>query len=510
MTAEPDAVAKLETGLPGLDDVTLGGLPRGRSTLVSGTSGTGKTVFAVQFLAAGIDEYGQNGVFVTCEETPGEIRRNAAGFGFDLTRWEEQGRWAFVDASPDSDDISHEAGRYDLDGLLARVEYAITRAGADRVAIDSLGSLVMRFKDAATIRAQLYRIFSHLKSLGVTVVVTAERSGEDGSVARFGVEEYVADNVIVLRNNAEYRTRRRTVEVLKFRGTDHLKGEWPFAILAGGGFQVVPHNARTPQAPTSAERVTIGQSELDVMLGGGVFRGSMVLVSGAPGTGKTLLVNHFASGAAQAGERCLLVAFEEGHDQLVRNASHWGIDFRSLESNDRLRIHCGHPDAVGTEEQLIRISNLVDEFHPDRVVVDGLSAIASSGGEQASYDFVMGLTTLVKQRGLICLLTSSTTSLLGGGSITESRASTLADVIILLRYVEICGAVARSIAALKARGSAHDRDLREFKIDGRGMHIGEVFSNVTGILSGRLTVITDDELARTHGVLEEMPESHSG
>lgn len=497
-------VPRLETGLSGLDAITRGGLPQARSTLVTGTAGTGKTVLAVQFLAQGISTFRQNGVFVTCEEAPEDIRRNSSGLGFDISAWEKEGRWRFVDASPDPDQPARVTGRYDLEGLLARVEHACGLVKASRVSVDSIGSLLGRLDDGDVMRLELHRVFAHLKSLGVTVVITAERRLENGPVARYGVEEFVADNVMVLRNNHEHRSRRRTMEILKMRGADHMAGEWPFAISPGRGLQVVPHEARESGRKVSNQRVTIGQPQLDEMMGGGVYRGSTTLVSGAPGTGKTLLVSHFAGAGSAPQERCLLVAFEEGREQLVRNASGWGLDFEDLESRGRLCIHCSHPDAAGPEQQLIDIRNLLEEFRPTRLVVDGLTAMENVAGEQGKYDFMMGITAMIRHRDLACLLTSSTPALLGGQSITECRASTLADAIILLRYAEVCGAIARSITVLKVRGSDHDSSLRELKIDDGGMHIGQAFSNVSGVLSGSITVVTDDELARTQGVLDEL------
>ncbi|MBV8063869.1 MAG: circadian clock protein KaiC, partial [Nevskia sp.] len=336
------AMQKLQTGIPGLDLVARGGLPQGRTTLVAGTAGSAKTVFAAQFLAAGILQFEEAGVFVTFEEYPEDIRKNMAGFGWDIPRWEQEGRWAFVDASARPEDEHVVAGAYDLDALMARVDAAIRRVGARRVSLDSVSAILTRF-EPDLIRGELFRIGAALKAAGVTVVMTAERTEDYGAIARFGVEEFVADNVIILRNVLEDEKRRRTLEILKFRGTDHQKGEYPFTIQPDEGLILIPLSAMELKQSSSSVRITSGSAELDRMCGGGFFRDSIILVSGATGTGKTLTVTEFLAGGVAAGERCLLFAFEESRDQLFRNAIGWGVNFEKMESEGKLKVVCEYP-----------------------------------------------------------------------------------------------------------------------------------------------------------------------
>jgi circadian clock protein KaiC len=272
-TKHTQAVQKLTTGITGLDLITQGGLPRGRATLLSGTAGSAKTVFAAQFLAAGIAS-GQKGVFVTFEESVDDIRRNMLGFSWDIRRWEEEGRWGFVDGSPRVGDEPVVAGSYDLGALLARIENAVRKISADRVSLDSLGGIFTQFTDASTVRNELLRVGQALKQMGVTSVITAERTEEFGDIARFGVEEFVADNVIVLRNVLDQEKRRRTMEVLKLRGTGHQKGEYPFTVTPAEGIVVIPLSAIELKQRSSSVRITSGSAELDRMCGGGFFRDS--------------------------------------------------------------------------------------------------------------------------------------------------------------------------------------------------------------------------------------------
>ncbi len=479
-------VCKLATGIAGFDLVAEGGLPCGRTTLVSGTAGSGKTVFAAQFLAEGIMQANEGGVFVTFEESPEDIRRNIASLGWDVHTWECEGRWAFVDAAPQINEESLVVGSYDLGALLARIESAIGRIGARRVALDSLGAIFNRFQDAAIVRSELFRIASALKQLGVTAVMTAERTQEYGPITRYGVEEFVADNVIVLRNVLEEEKRRRTLEILKFRGTGHHKGEFPFTVIPGEGIVIIPLSSLELKQKSSNVRITSGSAQLDRMCGGGFFRDSIVLVSGATGTGKTLLTTEFIAGGVDSGERCLLFAFEESREQLFRNAIGWGRDFERMERDGQLKVVCEYPEVAGMEDHLINLKSVIDQFKPNRVAVDSLSALERISTVKGFREFVIGLTSFIKHQEIAGLFTATTPTLMGGASVTETHISTITDSIILLRYVELYGEMRRGITVLKMRGSMHDKDIREFTIDDNGMHVGRPFRNLAGILSGNL------------------------
>jgi len=477
-------VEKVPTGIPSFDVISKGGLPKHRTTLVSGTAGSGKTVLAMQFLAAGIQSFGESGVFVTFEESAPDIRANMRGFGWDLDAWEREGRLAFVDASPDPEVETVESGTFDLGALLARIEHAVKKVGATRVAVDSLGAVFSQFSDESIVRRELFRIASALKSLRVTAVLTAERLEEYGAIARFGVEEFIADNVAVLRNVLDGEVRRRTIEILKFRGTDHAKGEYPFTLMAGVGAVVIPLSAIELRQHSSTVRISSGDAELDAMCGGGFFRDSIILVSGATGTGKTLTVTQFLAGGAKVGERGLLLAFEESREQLIRNAHGWGVDFEAMERDGLLKVVCDYPEVAGLEEWLLVVQRVIAEFKPQRVALDSLSALERVGSIKAFREFVIGVTSFIKQQEITGLFTATTATLMGGTSITEAHISTLTDSIILLRYVEMFGEMKRGLTVLKMRGSIHDKGIREFTIDASGMHLGRRFRNVTGILSG--------------------------
>lgn len=486
-------IGKLATGIPSFDIIAKGGLPINRTTLLAGTAGSGKTVFAVQFIAAGIAR-GEPGVFVTFEESADDIRKNMRSFGWDLAQWEAEGKLAFVDASPDPHIEMVEAGAFDLGALLIRVQNAARKVKATRVSVDSLGAVFSQFSDQSTVRRELFRIAWALKSLGVTALLTAERTLDYGPVARFGVEEFIADNVMIVRNVLDDETRRRTIEILKFRGTDHQKGEYPFTIVPGQGLIVIPLSAIQLKQKSSDLRISSGSVELDKMCGGGFFRDSIILVSGATGTGKTLTVTQFLKGGADAGERCLLLAFEESREQLFRNARGWGVSFEQMEREGTLRLVCDYPEVSTLEDWLLSIQSTIEEFRPTRVALDSLSALERMGTPRAFREFVIGLTSFIKHQEITGLFTSTTPTLMGGTSITEGHISTLTDSIILLRYVEMFGDMRRGLTVLKMRGSAHDKGIREFTIDKNGMHLGRPFRNVTGILAGTPVHVSPSDL----------------
>ena len=477
-------VTKQPTGIPGFDAIAAGGLPAGRTTLVAGTPGAAKTVLAAQFLAEAIRAEGRPGVFVTCEESPEDLRANLTAFGWPLAEWEAAGLWTFVDVSPEPDAEAEQAGDYDLGALVARIRHAAERTGAARLAIDSLGAMFSRFPDVQRVRWDLFRIAAELKALGVTAVMTAEREAEYGAVARHGVEEFVADNVVILRNVLEAETRRRTVEILKFRGSSHQKGEYPFTIRPDGGIVVIPLSAMELTQRSSDVRTTSGNGELDRMCGGGVFRDSILLTSGATGTGKTLMATEFTAGGLAHGERCLFFAFEESRDQLLRNARGWDVDFEPAEARGDLQVRCEYPEAAGLEDHLVRIKEAIDTFRPQRVALDSLTALERVATPRGFREFVIGLTSYIKDQEIAGLFTASTPSLMGGASVTEAHISTLTDSIIVLRYVEMGGQVHRGLTVLKMRGTSHEKDIRQFTIDGGGMHIGEPFRGTEGILEG--------------------------
>ncbi len=504
----PLSVPKIPTEIDGFDLIANGGLPQGRVTLISGTSGSAKTVFAAQFLAAGIVRAGDGGVFVTFEETPDDIRRNMRGFGWDIARWEDEGRWVFVDASPQPGQRLEFSGGYDLAPLLARIEHAVRKVSAKRISLDSLGGIFAQLEDHAMIRHELFRITTALKNIGLTAIVTAERLEEHGPVSRYGVEEFVSDNVIILRNSLQGEVRRRTVEILKFRGTTHQKGEWPLTIVPNQGIVVIPLSALELKQKSSATRITSGNEELDAMCGGGFFRDSVILVSGPTGTGKTLLTTEFLAAGAKAGERCLLFAFEESREQLFRNAHGWGIDFSSMAQAGLLRVFCEYPEAASIEDHLIRIKKEIEEFNPDRVAIDSFSALERVASDKSFREFVIGLTSFIKHREIPGLYTSTTSTILGGTSITETHISTITDSIILLRYVEKMGQMRRGLAVLKMRGSHHDKDIREFTIDENGLHIHQPFRTVFGIMSGNFRHVTFGELKDMEDPLMDGTGSH--
>ena len=477
------SVPKLPTGIPGFDHVTMGGLPLGRTTVVAGPAGSAKTVFGGQFLAEGV-RVNQGGVFVTFEEPADDLRTNLMTLGWDVVGWEEADQWRFVDASPvqGTDDVG--ANDYNFQGLLARIGHAMDQVAAERVVLDSVGAIFAHEADANVVRNELRRLLLELRRLDVTVVMTAEQTGDGASLGRFGIEDFLADNVVILRNALEDEKRRRTVEVLKMRGAMHRKGEYPFTVLPGQGMVVIPLSIVALTQRSTDQRLRSGNDALDEMTDGGFFRDSVVLASGATGTGKTLMVTEFMAQGCEEGERCLLLAFEESRDQIFRNASGWGRDFEKYEKQGLLKLHATYPEIASLEDHLVEIKDAIEEFRPQRLAIDSLSALERIGTVKGFREFIIGLTSFVKAEQVAALFTATTTALMGGSSITEGHISTLTDSIILLRYIEMNGEVRRGIAVLKMRGSTHDRRIREFRIDGSGMHIGDGFSGVSGILSG--------------------------
>lgn len=501
------AVGKLETGIPGFDLVAEGGVPEGRTTLVVGGAGAGKTIFGLQYLIEGIRQFDQNGVFVTFEESPENIIRNAASLGWDLQGYIEQGRAVIVDLSPSAGEEVVEAGVFDLTPIVVRVENAIRKSNAQRVVLDSLGAIFGQFGDAHLIRRELFRVADSMRMQKVTSILTAEQAGGDDSLARYGIEEFVADNVVILRNEMNQEKRRRTLEVLKFRGASHQRGGYPFTINGEDGLVVIPLSSIELTQRSSNTRISSGNLKLDEMCNGGVFRDSIILVSGCTGTGKTLMVCEFLKVAKESGERCMLFAFEESREQLIRNAASWGVDFEKAEQEGTLRIVCRYPEVMSLEDHLILIKREVEAFKPTRVAIDSMSALERVSGGRAFREFIIGVTSYLKSREVATIITNTTDELMGGRSVTETHISTITDSIILLRYVELQGVMRRGIMVLKMRGSWHDKSIREYEVSSRGMEIKEPFRGVSGILNGQFSYTFEGEKNNLEGMFSTDGES---
>lgn len=498
----PLGVQKIRTMIEGFDDISHGGLPIGRTTLVSGTSGTGKTLLAVQFLYNGISQFDEAGVFVTFEESPTDIIKNASSFAWDLQKLISEGKLFILDASPDPEG-QEVVGNFDLSALIERIQYAIRKYKAKRVSIDSITAIFQQYDAASVVRREIFRLVARLKQIGVTTVMTTERIEEYGPVARFGVEEFVSDNVVIVRNVLEGERRRRTMEILKLRGTTHMKGEYPFTIT-NQGINIFPLGAMRLTQRSSNVRVSSGVKTLDTMCGGGFFRDSIILATGATGTGKTLLVSKFIQEACLRDERAILFAYEESRAQLSRNAYSWGIDFEEMEQKGLLKILCTYPESAGLEDHLQIIKSEIAEFKPTRIAIDSLSALARGVSNNAFRQFVIGVTGYAKQEEITGFFTNTTDQFMGSNSITDSHISTITDTILMLQYVEIRGDMARAINVFKMRGSWHDTGIREYTISAAGPEIRDSFRNYEGIISGSPTRIEIDEKSELSRIVQNV------
>lgn len=492
-----NGIPKIRTGIEGFDDISHGGLPLHRTTLMSGTSGTGKTLFCIQFIYNGIVSFNEPGIFITFEEAPVDIIRNAASFGWDLQALIDQGKLFILDASPDPEGYD-VAGDFDLSALIERAQYAIKKYKAKRVGIDTVTAVFQQYDAVGVVRRELFRLAARLKQLDVTTVMTTERIEEYGPIARFGVEEFVSDNVVILRNVLENEKRRRTVEILKLRGTTHMKGEYPFTMTFEG-INIFPLGAMQLTQRSSNVRVSSGVATLDEMCGGGFFKDSIILVTGATGTGKTSLVCKFLEEGYRVGDRSILFAYEESRAQLSRNASSWGMDLEQMERDGLLKIICAYPESAGLEDHLQIIKSQIMTFKPGRFAIDSLSALARGVSQNAFRQFVIGATGFAKQEEITGFFTNTTDQFMGSHSITESHISTITDTIILLQYVEIRGEMSRAINVFKMRGSWHDKGIREYSISNQGALIKDSFRGYEGIISGspsRIEYSEKEDLSR--------------
>ena len=478
--SQPEPLEKIEAGILGLDHISQGGLIHNRTTLLVGSSGSGKTILSSQILHQRMSEFGESGIFVTFEERPSDIIRNVSRLGWNFQDLVDDGQLVMIDGSFDPD-LTQETGQYDLSGVVAQIRHAVKENNANFVVLDSMGSLFLQYSDLAMIRNEIVRIKTLLADLGVTSIITAERTSEYGPISRHGIEEFVSDTVIVLRHVLEKEKVRRTIQVYKMRGAEHKNGEFPF-VIGHNGLTILPISAIGLQASSTDTRIEFGNKVFDKMSGGGMFQDSVILVSGPTGSGKTLMCTTFASESCRNRQKTLYFGFEESQSQLERNARSWGMDFNQWEEEGYLKIVSRYPDSQGVAAHLLTIRDEIDSFQPSRIVIDSVSALERVSTLRGFREFVIGLTSLVKEKQICTVFTSTTPQLSGGDSVTDAHISTITDAIVLLRYIETEGELRRGILIIKMRGSQHDKEFREFTVDDSGLHIGNPIKNAGSLL----------------------------
>jgi len=462
-------VPKALTGIRGLDEVTRGGLPKGRPTLVCGGPGSGKTLLAMTFLVNGAVRFDEPGVLLTFEENAEEIASDVASLGFDLPQLIAAGKLAIDYVRVERSEIE-ETGEYDLEGLFVRLDHAIRTVGAKRVVLDTIESLFAGLKNDTILRAELRRLFRWLKDQGVTAVITGERG--DGLLTRQGLEEYVSDAVILLDHRVHDQVSTRRLRVVKYRGSHHGTNEYPFLIDAGG-ISVLPVSSLALQHPAPIDRVSSGVTRLDEMLGGkGYYRGSTILVSGTAGTGKTSLAAHFLDAACRRGERCLCFLFEESPQQLLRNMRSIGIDLEPWVKSGVLQFHADRPSRYGLETHLVTMHQVVANFKPTVTVLDPVTNLMTVGTFADVQAMLTRLIDHLKTENITAMLTS----LMPGQTEierTETTISSLMDTWIVLANDAESGRHHRGLYVLKSRGMAHSNELCEFSMTNRGLNLHE-------------------------------------
>jgi circadian clock protein KaiC len=476
----PRELEKTPTGIKGLDEITNGGLPKGRPTLVCGAAGCGKTLLAMEFVVRGAMEYDEPGVFVAFEEKEDELAKNVASLGFNLPALEARKKLKIDFVQIDRREIE-EAGEYDLEGLFIRLGHAIDSIGARRVALDTIEVLFSAFPNAFIVRSELQRLFRWLKDKGVTAVVTAEKG--TAALTRHAMEEYVADCVITLDHRVTDQIATRRLQIVKYRGSRHGTNQYPF-LIEKHGFSVLPVTSMGLDYQVPSERVSSGIPRLDTMLGGkGFYRGSSILVSGTAGTGKTSMAGAFGLASCARAERCLYFAFEESPSQIIRNLKSIGMDLERWVKKGLLRFHAARPTGQGLESHLVTMFHLIDEFKPKNVIMDPVTNFNSVGTLEDVKSMLSRLLDFLKAKQITLLCTSLT----GGGDDeqqSEVGISSLMDTWLLVRNLEANGERNRGFYVLKSRGMAHSNQVREFVITGKGIDLVNVYVGEGTVLTG--------------------------
>jgi circadian clock protein KaiC len=485
---QTSGIRKSLTGIKGLDEITLGGLPQGRSTLVCGSAGSGKTMLAMEFLIHGAIQYDEPGVFMAFEETSRELAENVASLGFDLEDLIQKKKVCvdYVHINPSE---IQETGDYDLEGLFVRLKLAVDTVGAKRVVLDTLEVLFSGLRNQAILRAEIRRLFRWLKDHNLTAVITGEKG--DGNLTRYGLEEYVSDCVILLDNRVKNQVATRRMRIIKYRGTAHGVNEYPF-LIDESGFSVLPLTSLGLQHQASTQRISSGVAGLDEMLGAkGYFRGSTVLVSGNAGSGKTSLAAHFADATCASGQRCLYFALEESFNQITRNMKSIGINLRKHVDKRLLNFQAWRPSSYSLEMHLVRLHKFIEEFKPDAAIVDPVTNLINVAGESSEVASILTrLIDFLKLKQITTMFTSLTPAA-SAAEATEVGISSLIDTWILVRDLETNGERNRALYVVKSRGMAHSNQVREFLITGRGIQLVPAYLGTQGVLTGTSRVIQE-------------------
>lgn len=496
-----NTLPKTATGIGGFDEITFGGLPAGRPTLICGSAGAGKTLFATEFIVRGAMEFGEPGVIMAFEETVKDLEVNVASLGFNLKKMQKDNLLRVDHVRIERSEIE-ETGEYDLDGLFIRLGYAIDSIGAKRVMLDTLENLFSGLSNEAILRAELRRLFSWLKDKGVTAIITGEKG--DGTLTRQGLEEYVSDCVILLDHRIKDQISTRLLRIVKYRGSLHGTNEYPF-LIDEEGISVLPVTSLKLNNEISGERISTGIPTLDNMLGGkGFYRGSSILISGTAGTGKTSIAAYFADATCKRKERCLYLAFEESPKQIIRNMKSIGIHLDKHIDNGNLLIHASRPTSHGLEMHLVEIHKKVKQFQPHTVILDPITNLVTIGSMGDVKSILIRLIDFLQSEGITVMFTA----LVYNNDITlqtDEGVSSLVDAWLLVRDIESNGERNRGVYIMKSRGMKHSNQVREFIISEHGLELVDVYLGPDGILIGsareahELALVTGKEL-RTHAL----------
>lgn len=471
---------KSPTGINGLDEITGGGLPKGRPTLICGEAGSGKTLFSIEFIVKGATKFNEPGVFVAFEEKSEELAMNVASLGFDLNKLIDQKKIRIDHVHIDKSEIE-ETGEYDLEGLFIRLEHAIDSIGAKRVVLDTIENLFLGLSNEGILRAEIRRLFVWLKNKGVTAVITGERG--EGKLTRQGLEEYVSDCVILLDHRTHNQISTRRLRVVKYRGSVHGTNEYPF-LIDEDGISVLPVTSLSLSHKVSSQRMSSGIPTLDDMLGGrGFFRGSSVLVSGTAGTGKTSIAASFADAVCMRKERCLFFAFEESPQQIIRNMRSIGISLQKHIDNGLLQFHASRPTLYGLEMHLVMFYKLIKEFKPKAVVLDPITNLVTVGEVSDVKSILIRLIDFLQKEQITVMFTALTFYYESAGQPDEG-VSSLVDAWLQVRDVEFNGERNRCIYVMKSRGMKNSNKVREFIISDKGVKLVDIVIGPNGVLTG--------------------------